>query len=177
MWKSAARLPITPEQQETLRRWLGAHKTPQSVVTRCRIVLMAAEGISNHQIAKRLPVSRPTVLLWRQRFATLGPAGLAEICKGRGRPPRIGPEKVEKIVHMTLHTQPKGATHWSCRTMAQHCGLSPATVQRIWGCPRVTTSSAPSVQAVARSAVCRETDRCRWPLPESARQGPSRVCR
>ena len=94
---------------------------------------MAAEGISDHQIAKRLPVSRPTVLLWRQRFATLGPAGLAEIRKGRGRPPpRIGPEKVEKIVHMTLHTQPKGATHWSCRTMAQHCGLSPATVQRIW---------------------------------------------
>ena len=133
MWKSAARLPITPEQQETLRRWLGAHKTPQSVVTRCRIVLMAAEGISNHQIAKRLPVSRPTVpsLAPMLRHARAG--GLGRNPERTGpTPPRIGPEKVEKIVHMTLHTQPKGATHWSCRTMAQHCGLSPATVQRIW---------------------------------------------
>lgn len=132
MWKAAARLPITPKQKETLRSWLRAHNTPQSVVTRCRIVLMAAEGIPNNQIAQQLPVSRPTVILWRQRFAALGPTGLTQIQKGRGRPPRIGPEKVEKVVHMTLHTQPKGATHWSCRTMARQCGLSPATVQRIW---------------------------------------------
>ena len=93
---------------------------------------MAAEGLSNNRIAKQLPVSRPTILLWRQRFAKLGPSGLTEIQKGRGRPPRIGPEKVESIVDMTLHTSPKGATHWSCRIMARHCGLNPATVQRIW---------------------------------------------
>ena len=132
MWKPAPALTITPQQKETLRGWLRAHNTPQSVVTRCRIVLMAAEGLSNNRIAKQLPVSRPTILLWRQRFAKLGPSGLTEIQKGRGRPPRIGPEKVESIVHMTLHTSPKGATHWSCRIMARHCGLSPATVQRIW---------------------------------------------
>lgn len=132
MWKPADRLPMTAEQAETLRSWLRAHNTPQSVVARCRIVLMAAEGISNNQIAKHLGVSRPTVLLWRERFSSLGPAGLTEIRKGRGRPPSVGAEQVEQIVHKTLHTKPPDATHWSCRTMARHCGVSAATVQRIW---------------------------------------------
>ena len=132
MWKSAAKLPITAEQESTLQSWESAHNTPQSVATRCRIVLMAAEGISNNQIAAQLDVSRPTVILWRQRFAEGGPAGLTEVKQGRGRPPRISATEVEKIIHATLHTQPKGATHWSCRTMATHAGISPATVQRIW---------------------------------------------
>ena len=132
MWESAARLTITPEQDGMLRSWVRAHNTPQSVVNRCRIVLLAAEGVSNNQIATQLGISRPTVILWRRRFATLGPPGLTEIQKGRGRRPSIVPERVEKIVHATLHTKPKGATHWSCRTMARHCGVSPATVQRIW---------------------------------------------
>ena len=90
---------------------------------------MAAEGVSNNQIAARLDISRPTVILWRQRFAEGGPSRLTEVEKGRGRPPRISAKEVEQIIHATL---PKGATHWSCRTMASHAGISPATVQRIW---------------------------------------------
>jgi len=93
---------------------------------------MAAEGISNNQIAAQLDVSRPTVILWRQRFTEGGPSGLTEVKQGRGRPPRISAKEVEQIIHATLHTTPKGATHWSCRTMATHAGISPATVQRIW---------------------------------------------
>lgn len=99
---------------------------------RCRIILMAAEGLSNNQIAKHLGVSRPTVILWRERFAQAGPPGLTEVRKGRGRRPSISPKKVQQIVEATLHTKPKGATHWSCRTMAQQHGVSAATVQRIW---------------------------------------------
>ena len=132
MWKSAAKLPITPEQTNTVQGWARAHHTPQCVATRCRIILLAAEGISNNQIASRLEVSRPTVILWRQRFAKGGPLSLTEVEKGRGRPSRISPKEVEKIIHTTLHTKPKGATQWSCRTMATHAGISPATVQRIW---------------------------------------------
>lgn len=93
---------------------------------------MAAEGVSNNQIAARLDISRPTVILWRQRFAEGGPSRLTGVEKGRGRPPRISAKEVEQIIHATLHTKPKGATHWSCRTMASHAGISPATVQRIW---------------------------------------------
>ena len=132
MWQSAQQLSLTGEQEETLQRWLRGPKTPQGVATRCRIILLAAEGVSNNQVAKRLGVGRATVILWRQRFSKDGPAGLTTIEKGRGRRPSIGPKKVKQIVDMTLQTKPKGATHWSCRTMAKHHGVSAATVQRIW---------------------------------------------
>jgi transposase len=132
MWESAEKLSITPEQESTLQAWVRAQNTPQSVVMRCRIVLMAADGLSNNQISKQLGISRPTVILWRERFVLAGPSGLTEIEKGRGRKPSIAPDQVKRIIDATLHRKPKGSTHWSCRTMAEHCGASPATVQRIW---------------------------------------------
>jgi len=132
MWESAEKLLITPDQESTLNLWVRAQHTPQSVAARCRIILMAAEGVSNNQIAKQLGISRPTVILWRERFLRGGPSSLVEIEKGRGRKPSIPPGKVQRIVDATLHSKPKGATHWSCRTMAKHCGASAATVQRIW---------------------------------------------
>jgi hypothetical protein len=61
-----------------------------------------------------------------------GPDGLTRIQPGRGRKPRISPEKVAAIVEATLHSRPRAATHWTCRSMAQAQGVSPATVQRIW---------------------------------------------
>src|SRR3972149_4882390 len=132
MWEPAEKLSMTPEQERTLQTWVRAQNTPQSVVARGRIVLMAADGLSNNQIAKQLGISRPTVILWRERFLQTGPPGLTEIEKGRGRKPSIAPDKVQWIIDATLHSKPKGATHWSCRTMAKHCGASAATVQRIW---------------------------------------------
>src|SRR5450755_360041 len=61
-----------------------------------------------------------------------GLADLGVIAAGRGRKPSISAEKVEAIVHATLHEKPAGETHWSCRSMAKAQGVSPATVQRIW---------------------------------------------
>ena len=111
---------------------MGAQKTPQSVALRARIVLMAGEGESNSEIARTLEVSRPTVILWRQRFAVGGPSALTETKPGRGRKPTIGAEKIAEIVHATTQTKPAAQTHWSCRTMAKAQGVSSATVQRIW---------------------------------------------
>lgn len=115
-----------------LERWVGAHRTPQSVAMRARIVLAAAAGESNSQIARELGVSRPTVIMWRERFAAGGPAALAETKPGRGRKPSISTAKVKAIVDATTQTTPPGETHWSCRSMAAAQGVSPATVQRIW---------------------------------------------
>jgi len=72
------------------------------------------------------------VLLWRERFAKGGPTALTEIQAGRGRKRSISAKKIKQVVDATLHTKPKAATHWSCRTMAHAQGVSPATVQRIW---------------------------------------------
>lgn len=132
MWNSAEPLSVSPEQQQVLQAWVRAHGTPQQLVKRSRITLLAARGVSNNQIAKEAGVSRPTVLLWRRRFESGGVPALTEVQPGRGRRPSISVERVKAIVDATLHTQPKGATHWSCRTMAKAQGISSATVQRIW---------------------------------------------
>ena len=132
MWEPARKLRATTQQLSQLDKWVGSPTTQQRTVVRSRIVLMAAEGMANHAIARQLGVSRPTVLLWRKRFEQEGPAGL-----GRDRPrgsgkPRLSLEKVKEIIEATLHTKPKASTHWSVRTMAKAQGVSPAAVQRIW---------------------------------------------
>src|SRR3989442_8572310 len=132
MWKPAQPLPISSEQETMLQSWIRAHQTPQQVVTRCRIILQAAEGMANNQIAQRLGIRRPTVLLWRQRFSQGGPVALTQVKAGRGRKASIAAAQVKRLIEATLKTKPNGATHWSCRSMAKAQGISPATVQRIW---------------------------------------------
>jgi transposase len=127
-----AETALSGEQRALLERWAGAQKTPQSVALRARIVLAAAAGESNSQIARTLGVSRPTVILWRARFAEGGAQALTETKPGRGRKPTISAAKIKAIVQATTQTTPPGATHWSCRSMAKAQGVSAATVQRIW---------------------------------------------
>jgi transposase len=132
MAATASATIISAERRELLERWAGAHKTPQSVAMRARIVLAAGAGASNSQIARELGVSRPTVIAWRERFAAGGPQALTETKPGRGRKPAISAAKIKAIVAATTQTTPPGETHWSCRKMAVAQGVSPATVQRIW---------------------------------------------
>ena len=115
-----------------LERWVNAHGTPQSVAARAWIVLMGSDGVSNSAIARELGVSRPTVIMWRERFRVDGPQALWEVKPGRGRKRTISAEKIKEIVQATTQTTPPGETHWSCRSMAKAQGVSPATVQRIW---------------------------------------------
>lgn len=132
MWSVPDALLITADQRRTLESWIAARNTPQKIVFRARIVLQAAEGKANRRIAQDLKTSRPTVILWRQRFAEGGAEALTEDAAGRGRKPSIPAEKIKQIVEATLQTKPEAATHWSVRTMATAQKVSPATVQRIW---------------------------------------------
>jgi transposase len=132
MWTVADALVLTEEQRRTLRGWIAARNTPQKIVFRAQIVLLAAEGKANRRIAQELETSRPSVILWRRRFQQGGTAALSEDAPGRGRKPSIPAARVKQIVEATLHTKPPAATHWSVRTMAAAQGVSPATVQRIW---------------------------------------------
>jgi len=132
MWAPAQPLEVSEEQARTLRAWIAAKTTPQRVVLRSRIVLLAQEGLGNRAVAQRLKISRPTVILWRERFTKGGVQALTEDAPGRGRRPEISPEKVAAVVEATLHTKPKEATQWSTRTMAHAQGISAASVQRIW---------------------------------------------
>src|SRR5215471_11146678 len=125
-------LPLEEAQRQQLQQWNAAFGTPRQVALRCQIVLAAAEGESDNAIAQRFAVSRPTVSLWRARFAQGGPQSLWEIAPGRGRKPRYGAEKVQQIIDATLQTKPKGMTQWSCRLMAQAQGVSKSTVSNLW---------------------------------------------
>ena len=132
MWTVPGAVVLTEEQGRTLRSWVSARNTPQKVVVRARMVLLAGEGKANRRIAQELGTSRPSVILWRRRFEPGGTVALTEDAPGRGRKASISGARVKQIVEATLHSQPPAATHWSVRTMARAQGVSPATVQRIW---------------------------------------------
>lgn len=132
MGLAAEALSITDRERSELEAMAQAHSTPRQWALRARIILLAAAGVSNSEIARRLDVSRPTVLDWRQRFEQERLDGLTWVRPGRGRKRSISAEKVRQIVHATQHSKPPNATHWSCRTMARAQGVSAATVQRIW---------------------------------------------
>ena len=128
----AERITLTPEEKSTINRWSHGKRFPLRLIQRAQIIQLASQGVLNHDIAKRLNISRPTVQLWRERFLALRLAGLEKDAPRPGRFPRIHHKKVTEIVNATLHTTPPNATHWSTRSMAKAHGVSNATVQRIW---------------------------------------------
>jgi len=124
-------LVLSDEQREQLQGWARSRSLPSGLVNRVRIVLLAAEGIDNKQVAARLGLSQPTVGKWRRRFLEQGLEGLHDELRP-GRPRSISDEQVAELINTTLQTQPEGATHWSCRTLAGQTGVSKSTVQRVW---------------------------------------------
>ena len=106
-------------------------KTSQALASRARIVLACAEGGSDLAVARDLGTTRETVGKWRRRFVQDGCDGLLDAPRP-GAPRRIGDDDVERVVVQTLEALPAAATHWSTRAMAEACGLSAATVSRIW---------------------------------------------
>jgi transposase len=132
MWNSAQALPMTIEQEQQLESWVRAPSTPQKIVLRSRICLLAHQGVGNRQIARRLNTSRPTVLLWRERFTQSGVVGLEHEPPRQSSSQRLDETLVKKIVDTTLQTTPPAATHWSTRTLAKHLGVSHMTVARVW---------------------------------------------
>jgi transposase len=123
---------LLPEERCKLTAWARATSLPVRLVQRARIITMAADGITNQDIAQNLDISRPTVQLWRERFLALRMAGLEKDAPRPGRIPDISESKVRSIVEATLHTKPANATHWSTRLMAKAQGVSQSTVRRIW---------------------------------------------
>jgi transposase len=123
---------LSQEEHAVLRTWTHGRSLPLRLIQRAQIVAMAAEGIPSQDIAQALEVSRPTVQLWRERFLALRLEGLKKDAPRPGRIPSLSEKKVRAVVQATLHTTPRGATHWSIRTMAKAQGISRMAVQRIW---------------------------------------------
>ena len=114
-----------------LVRWSKRPKSPFSIAQRARIVLLAADGLSNNAVAERVEVNQATVVKWRKRFLERGLDGLIDEPRP-GAPRTITDADVEAVVVRTLEDKPRDATHWSTRDLAKKAGVSASSVGRIW---------------------------------------------
>jgi len=130
--RRAIAITLTDDERATLTTWSRSRTVAARLVTRARIVLLAASGSENRQIAEELGVNRATVKTWRDRFATMRLPGLERDRGGRGRKPTKRRRWSRTIVETTLHTPPENATHWSTRLLADHLGIDKSMVQRVW---------------------------------------------
>jgi len=129
----APSLALSADQKAQLESLIRNGNSPQKVAFRCRLLLMAHEGVPNQSIAKQLSVSRPTVIALRTAFAHNGLTAVTGI-RRRIRSGRVLTAELEqKILDATLKTRPgDGSTQWSVRTMARHLRVSRTIVHRVW---------------------------------------------
>jgi transposase len=121
---------VPAEDRAVLEAWQRSSTLPAGLVKRARIVLLAAEGVGTNEIVELTDTSRPTVSLWKRRYAAEGIAGLESKPKP-GRPRRIDDAE---IVVRTLEAPPEhlGLTHWSSRMLAAELGCSNVKVAQVW---------------------------------------------
>ncbi len=127
----AVEIALSEAEREQLESWARRRKSAQALAQRSRIVLAAATGKPNTEIAAELGVGRPMVTKWRSRFAEGRLDALVDEPRP-GRPRTISDAQVEEVIVKTLEATPKDATHWSTRSMAAEVGLSQSAVSRIW---------------------------------------------
>jgi len=125
----AAQIELTSEERAELTALVRSKLTSVRLTLRARIILLAAQGLQNRDIAAQVGVGRVQVSRWRGRYAQSRLAGI-ESDLPRGAPPLK--VDVARLVELTTESKPKAATHWSTRTMATELGVSAASVSRHW---------------------------------------------
>jgi transposase len=128
----APKVLLTDDDRATLQRWARGRSTQSRLVRRAQIVLLAAEGKQNIEIAGELDIDRTIVNRWRSRFAQAGLAGIEKDAPRGGRPATKRQKWAERILRVTTQERPANATHWSTNSLAKHLGVSPTMVWRVW---------------------------------------------
>jgi transposase len=128
----AATVTLTSEQKATLQRWSRGRATPARLVRRAKIVLLAAAGQENIEIAEELEIERTIVGRWRKRFVAQGLAGIEKDAPRGGRPATKRQQATRRILEATTQRKPDNATHWSTNSLAKELGLSQSMVSRVW---------------------------------------------
>jgi transposase len=125
---SRVALPVQldAETLSTLNQFVRSSSTPQSLALRSRIVLAAADGSSNQQIAAALKIPAITAGKWRRSFAVDGIEGLRDAPRS-GRPPKHD-STVRQRVQTRVCQQPEAQSRWTVRTLAAELGLAASTV-------------------------------------------------
>jgi transposase len=128
----APKIILSGEQREQLDACSRSRSLPLRVVQRAQIVLLAADGKQDLEVAEALNITRQTVGRWRSRFLRLGIPGIQKDAPRPGRSKKVSASRTQTIIRKTTQERPDNATHWSTRTMAAAVGLSPSTIGRIW---------------------------------------------
>ena len=124
-------LELTAEERQQLSGFAASRSLPHSLVARARLVLWAAEGVANQEIAVRLAWSKATVGKWRQRFVEHRLVGIYDELR-TGRPRSVSDEQVAVLLRRTLNQKPPMGTHWTVRLAAKANGLSKSSVHRVF---------------------------------------------
>jgi len=128
----AVPITLSAKDRRVLERWSRGRSTPARLVVRSNIVLRAAAGKQNREIAVELKITPGAVGKWRRRFAEKGLSGIEKDAPRGGRKPTVREGVARKIVEATTQRTPKSATHWSTRTLAAELGVDKMMVQRVW---------------------------------------------
>jgi transposase/transcriptional regulator with XRE-family HTH domain len=129
----APALPVNEDQRSELNRMAASTALPHRKVVQAKALLLAAEGVSNEEIARRSGVDSDAVRRWRSRFVERGIGGVGAIAKGRGRKPGLPHGTVVEVLRITCQEQPDdGSTQWSTRSLARRLGIGKDAVARIW---------------------------------------------
>jgi transposase len=130
--REAVTIVLTDEERVTLSKWARGRSTPARLVQRARIVLGAAEGRENKEIAAELGCTRRTVGTWRNRFATDRLTGIERDAPRSGRTPAVRAALEAEIIRKTTQETPPNATQWSTRSLAKVLGCDDTLVHRVW---------------------------------------------
>jgi len=130
--RRAVTITLSDEERSTLESWARSRTAAARLVARARIVLAAAKGMRNIEIAEKLSIDVTVVARWRKRFAEERLDGIAKERGQRGRKPVRQRRHVRRILETTLHEKPANATHWSVRTLAKELRVSRSMVHRVW---------------------------------------------
>ncbi len=125
----APKIVLSEEERGELTKLSRSRRASVRLAERARIVLLAADGMRNDEIADQLGIGRVQVSRWRGRYAKSRLAGI-ERDLPRGAPPvKVD---VARLVELTTQSTPEAATHWSTRKMAAELGVSAASISRHW---------------------------------------------
>src|SRR5664280_2572549 len=128
----AEKIELDAATERELRVLSKRRRIEARLQQRARVILLAAQGWQNKDIADEVALDRRQVALWRQRFLQGGIDALRQDAPRSGRTPTITAAVQSRILQVTLHSKPAAATHWSTRTLAEHLGLGATTIRRVW---------------------------------------------
>ncbi len=130
---AAPPLAMTETQRRELEAIARSTSAGHRKVVQAKVLLLAADGVANNEVARRCHTTNDSVRAWRRRFEEEGVDGVGRIAPGRGRRSWLPEGTVAAVVDDTLHALPDdGSTHWTTRIMAKRFGIGKDTVARIW---------------------------------------------